>query len=169
MLPKLAVRDLVLVAVAGLLWWGLAGYSGGGGWTADLAGLVGLPLGLVAYVLHEWGHLAGAVASGSRVRFAGRLSSPFVFSFDSRSNSRRQFLVMSAGGFIMTGAAVWAVYALLPDGLLASRVARGTVLFLALLGVVVELPLVFLALGRRKLPPVETFPAHRRERERAAA
>lgn len=168
MLPKLAARDLVLVAVAGLLWWALAAFSAGEGWRADLAGLTaGLPLGLVAYVAHEWGHLAGAVASGSRVRFASRLGSPFVFSFDSRRNSRRQFLVMSSGGFAMTALGVWAVYALLPDGLLASRVARGTVLFLALLGVVVELPLVFLALARRELPPVETFPAHRRERAAA--
>jgi hypothetical protein len=159
---KLAARDLAIGAGAALLWALASRFSAGSGWVSDLSGLlVGLALGACTFLLHEWGHFAGALAGRSAVRPAESLRSPFVFSFDSRLNSRRQFLLMSFGGFAATGAAVWLSQTLLPADLLATRVARGVALVSALLVVVVELPLVAWALWGRSLPPVETLRSHR--------
>lgn len=164
-----ALRDAAIVAAAGLLWWLAAARSAGDGMLSDLAGVVvGLAVGVSVFALHEWGHLIGALLSRSVVRPADSLRSAYLFSYDSRRNSRPQFLVMSVGGFLVTGAAVAFVVLGLPDDLLATRVARGSVAFLATLTVVLEFPLVFVALVRRTLPPVETFASHRRE-QRAAA
>jgi hypothetical protein len=152
---KLAARDGAIAAAAALAWWLAAPLSADPGALGDLSGvLVGLAFGAGAYLLHEWGHLLGALASGSAVRPAASLLSPFVFAFDSRRSSRRQFLIMSFAGFAGTAAALWFAYALLPGDLLASRVARGTVLFLALLGVVLEVPLVVYSLLSRRVPPL---------------
>jgi hypothetical protein len=50
--------------------------------------------------MHEWGHLLGALASKSRVRFPKRTLTPLLFDFDVEANSRSQFLVMSYGGYL---------------------------------------------------------------------
>lgn len=156
MFPKLLARDLVVVAVAALAWWLLAPLSAGAGAVSDFSGfLAGALAGAGAFLLHEWGHLLGALASRSAVRPAESLRSPFVFAFDSRASSRAQFLVMSFAGFAATAAVVWVAYAVLPSELLASRVARGAVLFLAFLGVVLEVPLVVYALATGRVPPLE--------------
>ena len=75
---------------------------------------------------------------------------------------------MSAGGFAGTGLAVLAAYTLLPDAELASRVARGTVLFLAFLGLVLEVPLLLWGAFGKALPAIETFPGHRKRAAQAA-
>jgi hypothetical protein len=163
MFLKLAVRDFALVVAAAAVWVLLAGHSAGTGFVGDLSGVVaGLALGVSAYLLHEWGHLLAAVAARSVVTPAARLASPFVFGFDAERNGLRQFLVMSAGGFVATGLLVWGFYARLPDDLLASHVARGVVGFLALLVVVLELPLVVWGLVTRGVPaPVDVKPGRR--------
>jgi hypothetical protein len=149
---RLAARDGGIVAFGLGAWWLLAARSAGDGLVADFSGFVaGLALGATAFVLHEWGHLLGAFASASRVRASASLGSPFVFSFSPR-NSLAQFLVMSFTGFAATGAMLWAFYTQLPDAWLASRVARGAALFLAFLGVVLELPLVAVSLYTRATP-----------------
>ena len=159
---KLAIRDAAILALAVGLWWWLSRFSAGEGMLSDFVGFVaGLSLTACAFIFHEWGHLLGGFASRSVVHPARRLKSRFVFSFDRQKNSRGQFLIMSAGGFIASGLALWGVYAMLPDAEFASRVARGGVLFLVFLGVVLELPLVAWALLRSDLPPIETFPAPR--------
>jgi hypothetical protein len=155
MFVRLAARDAAIVAIAGGLWWLLAGSSAGNGPAADLSGWVaGLAVFAAAYLIHEWGHVAGAFASSSVLHPGPGLHSPSVFRFDTRRNTRPQFLWMSVGGFVATGLLLWAAYALLPDDLLATRVARGGVAFLALLGVVLELPLVVYSLATNKLPPL---------------
>lgn len=159
MFARLALRDLLVTATVIAAWTWLAPLTAAQ--DSLLADFVGVPLGLAValacYLGHEWGHLAGALATGSRVGAPEHLGSPSLFSFDSKANGRRQFLVMSFSGFAMTGAALGVVYGLLPDGLLATRVARGAVLFLTALTVLVEFPLVIWALIRDDLPPVETF------------
>jgi len=156
MFVRMAARDVVFVAAGVLLWSLAARHSAGGGLLADFAGVViGAWIGAAGYLLHEWGHLAGALATGSRVEAPTTLKSGFLFSFDSRRNSLRQFLVMSFSGFAATALVVWAYYAFLPDAFLASRVARGVALVGAALTVFVELPLVGYALLGRGLPPVE--------------
>jgi len=160
MFVRLALRDLALVAVVVGAWQALAPLTGDTGALADAVGVaLGLAVAAACYVGHEWGHLAGALATGSRVQAPASLRSISLFSFDSKANSRRQFLVMSFSGFAMTGVALGIVYGALSGDLLATRVARGAVLFLTTLTVVVEFPLVFWALLRDDLPPVETLPA----------
>jgi hypothetical protein len=120
---------------------------------------------------HEWGHLLGALASGSALRRPTSLRARSLFDFDSKQNSRAQFFAMSFPGFVATAVALWVVYALLPSDLLATRVARGAVVFLAFLGVVLEVPLVVYALVSRKVPPLQYEPKRASEGapERAAA
>ena len=78
-----------------------------------------------------------------------------VFTYDSKANSRGQFLVMSFAGFAMTALVVWLVFSTLNGELLAERVARGSVLFLVFLGVVLEIPLVIYSLISSRVPPID--------------
>lgn len=153
MYAKFAARDGLIIAVAWLIWWLAAGYSAGSGLRADFTGFVaGVMLGAVGAVLHEWAHLLAALASRSVLLINHNLRSPFIFSYDSRENSLAQFVIMSSGGFVATAAIVILYYVYLPDALLASRVARGAALFLAFLGVFLELPLLLFALYSRAVP-----------------
>jgi len=156
MFIKMAVRDGVILALGVTLWHVAADWTAGDGMRADLIGVVlGGLVGLGGYLLHEWGHLGGALLTRSVVEAPTRLTSGFLFSFDSKRNGLRQFLVMSFSGFAATALVVWAFYSFLPDALLATRVARGVVLVGATLTVLIELPLVGYALLGRGLPPVE--------------
>jgi len=160
MFPKLLARDLSIVALTALIWRLGAQASSQPGFGGDFAGvLAGLTVGLCAYLLHEWGHLAGAILSGSTVRPARALSSGFLFSFESRRNTRRQFVVLSLGGWLATALALWLAYAALPSELFASRVARGVVVANSLLVVLIEFPLVAWSLWTGRVPPVENQPA----------
>jgi hypothetical protein len=168
MFLKLLARDLAVLAVTVLAWHWAAPLSAGTGAVSDLTGFVlGLLIGACAFLLHEWGHLVGAFAGGSAVQPPSSLRSPFVFTFDSRANSLRQFLVMSFAGFAATAVVVWAAYAALPSDLLATRVARGAVVFLAFLGIVLEVPLVVYSLASRRVPPIDGLEAQKQP-ERAA-
>ena len=156
MFGKLLARDLGIAGVAGLLWKLAATASAGQGPLGDLAGVVaGFGTGVCIFVIHEWGHLLGAFATGSTVTPAQTLASAFLFSFDSRSNSRQQFLVMSFGGWIASGLAAAVAYTLLSPDLFAARVARGVVALNVVLIVVIEVPLVVWALVTGRVPPVE--------------
>ena len=153
MLARFVARDLIIVSLTIVLWWLLAEKSQGGGAVADLSGWVaGLMMGVCAYLAHEWSHYLGALAVGSRVETGSHLASGFLFSFPAEGNSLGQFVVMSLAGFAATALTVWAFYAHLPDAYLATRVARGGALFLALLGVTLELPLLMMALFTKSVP-----------------
>ncbi|MDJ0866519.1 MAG: hypothetical protein QNK03_10455 [Myxococcota bacterium] len=167
---KLALRDTVILSAVVALWIALAERSGGSGPLADLLGVaLGLGVGACAFLLHEWGHLLGGLALRSDVRAPASLGSVYLFSFDSKTNSRRQFLVMSFSGFAVTAAAITFAYGVLPDALLASRVARGAIVFLTSLTVFLEVPIVIVSLLRRSaLPPVEVFKDHRTDSKAAA-
>lgn len=151
MIWKFALRDIVIAAIAVGGWWLLAGRSAGAGPFADAAGVVaGVLVGVVGFVSHEWGHLLAGLASGGRFPVASDLRSPFLFDVD-RDNSVRQFTVMSLGGFAVSAVTIWFVYAMLPDELLATRVARGLVVFLAFLTVILEVPLLVATLVRGQI------------------
>src|SRR3546814_3594339 len=62
--------------------------SGTTGATA-VAIIAGLLLPVSAYFVHEWGHLSGALASGSRVHFPRNAAAVFLFRFDVDQNDRR--------------------------------------------------------------------------------
>jgi hypothetical protein len=117
----------------------------------------GAGAGVCAFLLHEWGHLAGARMRGARVESARNLASPFLFSFDSKNNDARQFLSMSFAGFAATGIFLLVFWLWLPLDWLAGRIAMGIALFLASLTVLIEFPLAFRVLRGKALPPVEVF------------
>jgi hypothetical protein len=156
MYAKLFARDLALFGIAILFWKLGAGFSAGQGLFGDVAGVVaGLSTGVCVFLLHEWGHWLGAVATGSTIVPAKSLASPFLFSYDSRQNSRQQFLVMSFGGWIASAAVALAAFAWLSPELFAARVARGVVGLNVVLIVLIEVPLVVFSLLTGRVPPVE--------------
>lgn len=160
MFNKLLGRDLAIAAAVMLAWWAAAPLSAGNGPVADLTGaLLGVGAFVVGHLAHEWGHLLGAFAIGAKVGAPGSLASPFLFSFDSKRNSQRQFLIMSLSGFAVTGISLYVVYGLLPGDLLATRVARGGIVFGAALTLLLEVPLLTISLLRGSiLSNVEVFP-----------
>lgn len=158
---RFAIRDTLLVAAVIGFWLVASPRTAANTPVADFLGLLaGLGVGLGFYLLHEWGHLVGAFATSACVYPGPTLSSRSLFSFDSKRNDRQQFMIMSVGGFVVTGLAFWTAYALLPEGLFATRVARGAVGVLTFLALFLELPLVVWALVRSDLPPVEAFQVH---------
>ncbi|MBY0276102.1 hypothetical protein K2Z84_12220 [Candidatus Binatia bacterium] len=159
MFGKLFVRDLAIVGLTAWIWHLAAGASANAGLRGDFAGvLAGVTIGVCGYLLHEWGHLLGAIVAGSAVKPGRSLAAGFLFSFDSHANTRRQFLALSLGGWLATAVVLWGVYALLPDDLFATRVARGVVAGNVLLVVLIEIPLVVYALVTGHVPPVENQP-----------
>ncbi len=161
MFRKLLVRDIALTAAVVAGWWLTWPIAAASGAFADLAGVVlGAGAGAISFLGHEWGHLAGAIVTGSTVRPAPRLTAALLFSFDSKRNSQLQFAVMSLSGFAVTGTALYVAYGLLPDGDFAVRVFRGIVVFSAGLTLFLEVPLLTLSLLRGSiLEQAEVFPA----------
>ncbi|MFN8643528.1 MAG: hypothetical protein U0802_18395 [Candidatus Binatia bacterium] len=161
MFARLLGRDLLIAATVVGAWWLWAPLSAGSGPLADLSGaLLGVGAFVVTHLAHEWGHLLGGLATGSHVAAPARLTSPFLFSFDSQRNSQRQFVIMSLSGFAVTGVALYVAYGLLPEAQLATRVARGLVVFGAALTLFLEVPLLVISLLRGSiLSNVEVFPA----------
>ena len=130
MYSKFALRDAGIIAAAVALWFGVADASRGSDLWSDLAGFTaGIGLGAAAYLIHEWGHFLGGIAVGAHFRAPTSLASASLFTFESSRSTRPQFLVMSIGGFVATAAVLAAYYLFLPDGLLATRIARGSVAF----------------------------------------
>jgi len=153
MLQRYLTRDLVIIALTAVLWWLLAARSAGTGFGADFSGwVVGALLFFCAHIVHEWGHYLGAVLTGSRVGIHRKLTSPFFFRFEAEGNSLKQFIAMSFGGFLATGATIAFYYLGLPDEYLASRIGRGGALFGAFLGVTLELPLLLTGIFQGQVP-----------------
>ena len=86
---------------------GLAIASGLAVVTGALAGLV------VSTVVHEWSHFAGVVLSGSAYKIPKKYGL-FVYDFDFKNNSVRQFNIMSLAGQAGSWAAVIALSLLIP-------------------------------------------------------
>ena len=140
-LLALIVRDGLLIGLAFLLWrWTLEAGP------AETSGGYALHLGtalmtvLCGYLLHEWGHLIGALLVRANVVLPRMFESPFLFRFDLHRNSRRQFTWMASGGFVssllLVAFLIWA----LPAGLLASQVALGLTGLGVLATLVIEVP-----------------------------
>lgn len=99
--------------------------------------LAGTLAALTAFVVHEWGHLAGALGSGGTAHPAPSLASFFLFHFDVEKSDRRQFLMMSYGGYLATVLAVL-LLALWID---PTRLSGQTCLVLSVVGIGVTLAL----------------------------
>jgi hypothetical protein len=99
----LGLRDLAALAAAVTLVLAdeRARASGSvGGWALALAAATGISTTLSAFHVHEWGHYLAAVLSGARPRPARSLLAVFLFDLEERECTRRQWLWMSAGGYL---------------------------------------------------------------------
>lgn len=97
----LMIRDVALITLAIVVWqYSRQLQDSGAGlmWPAAIA--AGLLIPLAGFLVHEWGHLAGALVCGARVEYPSTPLAVFLFKFDVESSDRRQFLAMSNGGFI---------------------------------------------------------------------
>ncbi len=158
MLGKFIARDLIVAVATASVWLAARDWMAGTGPVADLLGvLVGLGAAFTVIKIHEWGHFLGAAATGSTYRLASRLGSPFMFAFDSKQNTKRQFLIMSLGGFIGTAIVLVGSYTLLPDEVLATRITRGVAVLGVLAGIILELPLLLRGMFGTSLPPLDTI------------
>lgn len=153
---KLAARDVVFFIALYLLWRWLASLSAEPGLVGDFIGVaLGGLVALSFHLAHEWGHVVGGLLSRSQMTVAPGMQALSLMTYHSAGNSKAQFMLMSVLGFAATGLVVWFSYTQLPDGLFASRIARGFALVQVFLAVVIELPLVFWALFGKSLPPLD--------------
>lgn len=146
-----AYRDLAIVALALVAWRADAAVRGTAAeWlTAALAGTL---TGICGYLFHEWGHLAGAAASRSKVRLPESAREVFLFNFDSDRNDARQFATMSLGGFLASAIAITFLLVALPPALLATKISLALVALGTVATVVLELPPFFRVLRGGPLP-----------------
>ena len=137
---RLLLRDVLIAALCGCLWWlALRGEVSGIGGTV-LSVLAGLSTALVAFTAHEWGHALGAKLSGATIYFADRVTSPFLFFFDTAASTKTQFIAMSFGGYIASALAAVLALALLPQDQLAGQVGLAIVGLGILATFVAEVP-----------------------------
>lgn len=118
------VRDAGVFAATAALWVLDARVRGDGGAAAtSVAALTGLATALCGFLAHEWGHLAGSLASGSVVHFPPGVLRPLLFHFDAAANGRRQFFWMSGGGYLATVVAVGVILVACPLDAWSGRLA----------------------------------------------
>jgi fermentation-respiration switch protein FrsA (DUF1100 family) len=131
MFLKFFIRDLVLLALCLLAWrLNMSAFAGGNVVLEVLCSASAVILTvLVSYEIHEWGHLGGAVLTGSKVHAPNQLVHQFLFHFDGGANDRRQFVGMSIGGLAASLVALAILLLVLP---LATWTAK---VILALVGI----------------------------------
>ena len=141
MFIKLALREALLFILC-LLCWRLdaALRPQGGVFAFGGALLAALSTVLVAFLAHEWGHLAGAWARGSVVYPPRSLRSVFVFYFDTDRNSGNQFVAMSLGGFATSALGVALLIAILPLDAWSGRIALALVGIGVIATLILEVP-----------------------------
>jgi hypothetical protein len=154
---RFAARDAALALGSAGLWWLDATFRSGAS-EGVLATLLALGAGLsaagCAFLVHEWGHLAGSLLSGARVEFPARLGSLFLFMFDVSKNDRRQFLAMSFGGYAGSLVAIALLLTLLPFEALSGKVGLAAAALGMLAIVFAELPVTVRVLRGGPLPTV---------------
>jgi hypothetical protein len=152
---RFALRDLVIALTSGGLWWldAVARARGTEGAAATiLAVLAGLSAVGCGFLMHEWGHLAGALASGARVEFPAHVASLYLFKFDVVHNDRRQFLAMSYGGYIASLVAAALLVSFLPSAALSGKVGLALTALGLVAGFAAELPITLRVLRGGPLP-----------------
>ena len=124
---RLLLRDGLITASCACLWWleARGGLTGLGGTVISI--LAGLSTGVVAFLVHEWGHAAGSKLSGATIYFADRVTSLFLFFFDTDASTKQQFVAMSMGGYAASAVALVAALVWLPRDQLSGQVGLAIV------------------------------------------
>ncbi|MGB5809223.1 MAG: hypothetical protein WBG86_01760 [Polyangiales bacterium] len=157
MFRNFVIRDVtILLATAGL--WATTVRLGVDTTLGTIVAVsAGVGAAICAYNFHEWGHLVAARVTDSVYTPAQRVLSPFLFAYDEKQNTKRQFIIMSLGGFAATAVYVLVFWLGMPQELLASRVALRGALILASLTVIFEFPIFFRALLGSTVPRTGVF------------
>lgn len=136
-LMMLVARDAASIGFT--LWvWQLPAVQGGAWLMSAIAALL---VTLCGYLLHEWGHLLGALAWRCRFELPRRpFESPFLFRFERDGNTRPQFFAMALGGFVASTLTVIFLALTLPWTLLASQIALTLTAVGVLATLVIEVP-----------------------------
>lgn len=135
------LRDLAALTIVALMWrLDATGPRDGGIRSMVIATGAGVGAALVGFLLHEWGHLTGALMVGSRVHFPNRVLAPLLFHFDTVRNDRRQFLWMSYGGYAASALGVGAIVALAPLDRWSGQLAVGLAGLGTLITLIAEIP-----------------------------
>ena len=157
MFRRFVIRDVSILAATIVAWWWSLRAEPESSLASALSIGAGVGAAICAYNLHEWGHVIGAHLTKSVYVPAKRIYSPFLFSYDAEQNSPKQFLVMSLAGFAATALFVAGFILWMPQDQQAGRIALRSALVLAGLTVVIELPIFFTALFRKKVPRTGMF------------
>ncbi len=134
------LRDLVVIVVTLALWrWSRELDVAQGALAIPVAILAGASAAVAGFLIHEWGHLLGALVAGSAVEYPSTIRSIFLFKFGD-SNGRRQYLWMSGGGFAASIAVIIVLALTLKFHALADWVAIALVVAGVIATFVLELP-----------------------------
>jgi hypothetical protein len=150
------LRDsTITIALVGLWWLEARGVRVGPGWAVPV--LTGLFTALVGFLLHEWAHLAGALATGSKVHYPNRVLAPLLFHFDTEENDRAQFLAMSYGGYVGSATGTLAILLFVPLHTLAGQTALGLAVVGGIVTALAEVPTTIRVLRGGPLPTGYAF------------
>lgn len=150
------VRDSLITIVLVALWsLESRGTRVGPSWALPV--LTGFFTALVGFLLHEWAHLAGALATGSKVHYPNRVLAPLLFHFDTEENDRAQFLAMSYGGYVGSAIGTLAILLFAPLDTLAGRTALGLAVVGGIVTAVAEVPTTVRVLRGGPLPTGYAF------------
>lgn len=157
-LMALATRDIVVAAACAACWRLAIGTLSDTRWSVAVQLAAALSTALLAFLIHEWGHLLGSQLVRSRVLLpSSPFASVFLFRFDVEHNSREQFVAMSLGGFAASLLALALLLWLLPSGLLATRISLGLVALGVLATFVLEIPMFWRVWRGGPLPSGAAF------------
>ena len=152
-----ALRDSAIAAAALWIWTverNLDRETFGGQLLAVTAGALAA---IVGFLLHEWGHLAGALAAGATFHPPRHLLSPFLFHFDVKRSSRLAFLMMSLGGYLGTAVGVGLTAWLAPSDRLSGQIALVMAALGSLATLTLEVPVTLRVLRGGELPTGRVF------------
>ena len=152
---RFAVRDTLTLILAVLAWSFVL--TSGSEATLPWQVAAGVLGGACSYFAHEWGHIAGAAATGSRFAFSPSLVTPFTFRFDAEANSKRQFFFMSTSGFAVSFVVLGLLLSQLPAGLLATRITLGIAFAGLALTLFIEFPLLVYVMRGGQVPKTTVF------------
>lgn len=137
-LAALTLRDAAIIGLTAWLWSGVLAAGGSPLW---LSGLLALLTALCGFLLHEWGHLLGAMSwRCAYVLPSTTFESPFLFRFDRDANTRPQFFAMALGGFVSSILTVGFLLVALPWTLPASQLTLALTGLGVLATLVIEVP-----------------------------
>ena len=163
-LRKIAIKHAAIVLASFTLWGTADSWAAQSGlFLAEIVSLINAIFAgvILAYILHEWGHFAGARVSGAVSPVAKEPVSFFMFNFKDELNTREQFLSMSVGGPLANWGLFVLIFMLLPLNTWSQAMLLATTFAIAVSVSVFEFPVINSVMYGEK--PTETISKRQRE------